>query len=375
MRKDNSDFSTAFVSEAGSYIDNRDYFAFMETDDMACYVLADGLDSDQELRSAEMVVKTVLENFMEKPSMSKRRLMRDLREAQEWLQFESRRVRLKASLLMVVTNYNKMVYVSCGNVRLYHFRNGRLNFRSKDHSLAQSLADDGRIPDEATSTHEERGNLLEYLGNPNGVHAHYAKKTQLADGDVILLATSGMWEDVELAEMLGALEEAKDPVMLTDTLEEVLLSKQHRTVNNYTAAAIYVNKVFQEKPKNRRKLIKRILIALLAFVIVGGEHGLHWRVWQRTRRLRWKRWSNQPKPQMIMQGQEIMRRHSSPTVKRKTRQLKLTIRFTSDCTRQSRKYLNSWLMGTDMWKKQTLPGLKPATRKHGKALVCTRLSM
>lgn len=128
MRKDNSDFSTAFVSEAGSYIDNRDYFAFMETDDMACYVLADGLDSDQELRSAEMVVKTVLENFMEKPSMSKRRLMRDLREAQEWLQFESRRVRLKASLLMVVTNYNKMVYVSCGNVRLYHFRNGRLNF-------------------------------------------------------------------------------------------------------------------------------------------------------------------------------------------------------------------------------------------------------
>lgn len=34
MRKDNSDFSTAFVSEAGSYIDNRDYFAFMETDDM-----------------------------------------------------------------------------------------------------------------------------------------------------------------------------------------------------------------------------------------------------------------------------------------------------------------------------------------------------
>lgn len=270
MRKDNSDFSTAFVSEAGSYIDNRDYFAFMETDDMACYVLADGLDSDQELRSAEMVVKTVLENFMEKPSMSKRRLMRDLREAQEWLQFESRRVRLKASLLMVVTNYNKMLYVSCGNVRLYHFRNGRLNFRSKDHSLAQSLADDGRIPDEATSTHEERGNLLEYLGNPNGVHAHYAKKTQLADGDVILLATSGMWEDVELAEMLGALEEAKDPVMLTDTLEEVLLSKQHRTVNNYTAAAIYVNKVFQEKPKNRRKLIKRILIALLVFIVVGG---------------------------------------------------------------------------------------------------------
>lgn len=270
MRKENSDFQTAFVSEAGSYLDNRDYFAYIELDDMACYVLADGLDSDQELRSAEMAVKTMLENFMEKPSMSRRRMARALREAQEWLQFESRRVRLKASLLMIVTNYNKMVYVSCGHVRLYHFRAGRLNFRSKDHSLAQSMADDGRIPEESTSTHEERGNLLEYVGKPGRIHGTFSKKTQLADGDVLLLATPGMWEGVELAEMLGALEQSKDATEMTDTLEEVLLSKQQRVVNNYTAAAIYVNKVFQEKPRDVRKLIKRIVIALFVLLLLGG---------------------------------------------------------------------------------------------------------
>lgn len=270
MRKENSDFQTAFVSEAGSYLDNRDYFAYIELDDMACYVLADGLDSDQELRSAEMAVKTMLENFMEKPSMSRRRMARALQEAQEWLQFESRRVRLKASLLMIVTNYNKMVYVSCGHVRLYHFRAGRLNFRSKDHSLAQSMADDGRIPEEATSTHEERGNLLEYVGKPGRIHGTFSKKSQLADGDVLLLATPGMWEGVELAEMLGALEQSKDATEMTDTLEEVLLSKQQRVVNNYTAAAIYVNKVFQEKKRDVRKLIKRIAIALVVLLLLGG---------------------------------------------------------------------------------------------------------
>ncbi|WP_025680711.1 PP2C family protein-serine/threonine phosphatase [Paenibacillus massiliensis] len=270
MRKENSDFQTAFVSEAGSYLDNRDYFAYIELDDMACYVLADGLDSDQELRSAEMAVKTMLENFMEKPSMSRRRMARALQEAQEWLQFESRRVRLKTSLLMIVTNYNKMVYVSCGHVRLYHFRAGRLNFRSKDHSLAQSMADDGRIPEEATSTHEERGNLLEYVGKPGRIHGTFSKKSQLADGDVLLLATPGMWEGVELAEMLGALEQSKDATEMTDTLEEVLLSKQQRVVNNYTAAAIYVNKVFQEKKRDVRKLIKRIAIALVVLLLLGG---------------------------------------------------------------------------------------------------------
>jgi serine/threonine protein phosphatase PrpC len=270
MRKENSEFETAFVTEAGSFIDNRDYFAYMETEDMACYVLADGLDTDRELNSAEMAVKAVLENFMEKPSMSKRRLERGLRDAQEWLQFESRRVRLKASLLMIVTDYTRMVYAATGNVRLYHFRGKRLNFRSRDHSLAQSLVDDGRVPEDKVHVHEERNNLLEYLGKPGGVRAFFSKKTKLADGDVLLMATPGMWENVELAELLGALEDSKGPADLTDTLEEVLLSRQRRIVPNYTAAAVYVNKIYQEKPKNRRKLIKRILIVLLVLLLTGG---------------------------------------------------------------------------------------------------------
>ncbi len=275
MRKENSQFVTGFVSEAGSHIDNRDYFAYMETDDMACYVLAHGLDTDQEIRSAEMAAKAVLENFMEKPFMSKRRLKEGLRDAQEWLQFESRRVRLKASLLAVVTDYTRMVYASCGNVRLYHFRGGRLNFRSRDHSLAQAMADEGRIPEEAATLHEERGNLLEYLGKPGKSRSFLSKKTLLADGDVLLLATPGMWGNVELAEMLGALEEAKDPNALTDTLEEVLLSRQLRTVPNYTAAAVFIDKIFQEKVKNRRKLIKRIVIGALALMLAGGGAWLY----------------------------------------------------------------------------------------------------
>ncbi|PAD73283.1 serine/threonine protein phosphatase [Paenibacillus sp. 7541] len=270
MRKENSEFETGFVSEAGSFIDNRDYFAYIETEDLACYVLADGLDTVTDMNSAEMAVKAVLENFMEKPSMSRRRLMRGLRDAHEWLQFESRRVRLKASLLVIVTDYTRMVYASVGNVRLYHFRGGRLNFRSRDHSLAQSLVDDGRIPEDAAHLHEERGNLLEYLGKPGKLQAYVSKKTMLADGDVLLMVTPGMWEEVELAEMLGALEESKDPVILTDTLEEVLLSRQRRIIPNYTAAAISVKKIYQEKPKNRAKLIKRILIALIVMLLIGG---------------------------------------------------------------------------------------------------------
>ncbi len=44
MRKQNSKFLTAFISEAGSELENNDYFAFVELDKYACYVIGDGLN-------------------------------------------------------------------------------------------------------------------------------------------------------------------------------------------------------------------------------------------------------------------------------------------------------------------------------------------
>ncbi|RRJ61904.1 serine/threonine protein phosphatase [Paenibacillus oralis] len=270
MRKENSDFKTAFVSEAGSHFDNRDYFAFVELDDMACYVIADGLDLDKEVRSAQMAVEVILENFMEKPSMSRRKIRQDLEAAHEWLKFESRRVRLKASVLVVVTDYTRMVWATCGNARLYQFRGGRVNLRSKDQSLTQLMLDQGRLAEDRNHNHEERGNLLNYMGRPDRFEPYVSDKMPLSDGDVLLLATQGVWEQVDLPEMLDALAEASDPESLTDTLEEVVLSKQQKSVSNYTAAAVYVNKTFTEKPKNIKKWILRGAMLLLTLAIAGG---------------------------------------------------------------------------------------------------------
>ena len=44
MRKLNSKVRTSFISEEGTYLQNKDYFAFVELDKYACYVIADGID-------------------------------------------------------------------------------------------------------------------------------------------------------------------------------------------------------------------------------------------------------------------------------------------------------------------------------------------
>ncbi|WP_019419343.1 PP2C family protein-serine/threonine phosphatase [Paenibacillus sp. OSY-SE] len=270
MRKENSEFKTSFVSEAGSFLHNKDYFAYVELDDMACWVIADGLDADREADSAEMVVKSILRRFTEKPTMSPLRLKQYMQEAHEWLKAESRRVRLKASLILVVTDYAKIVWAVAGHARLYHFRGGRLFARSKDQSLAQMMADAGEISEEAMEVHEERHNLIHYMGQPDGFEPFVSKKVPLSEGDALLLCTPGLWEDVNGTEMIDALAEAKEPEDFTDTLEDVLLSKQRRTVHNYTAVAVYANKVFKEDPKRKWRLLKKWLLALIVLLIAGG---------------------------------------------------------------------------------------------------------
>jgi len=274
MRRENSDVKTAFVSEAGSLLDNRDYFAYTELDDMACYVLADGLDEDQQQRSAELAAKIILENFMEKPTMSKWRIRRWLKEAHETLKFESRRMRLKASLLVVVTDYTKYVCASSGNTRLHHLRNGRLLLKSNDQSLAQIMADRGKLAPDRVYHHEESSNLMQYLGMPEGFGMSFVRKTRMVDGDVLLLSSAGLWKGLDLTEILDSLSEAKGPEEFTDTLEEVLLSKQSYYYDNYTAAAVYMNKVYQDDPKKKWRIIRRILIAALVFFVLGG--GVLW---------------------------------------------------------------------------------------------------
>lgn len=269
MRKENSNFKTSFISEAGSFIQNKDYFAYTELDDYACWVVAKGIDNDQQVNSAEIVVKGILEKFIEKPSLSKASVRKYLKNAHKMLQQQSVRVRLKASVVVVVTNYTSMIVGAAGNARLYQYRNGRINYQTQDQSLTQHMMNQtNRFIN--ISEHEERNNLLNYVGKPDKFKPHISNKMKLQDGDILLLCTPGFWEEVNEAEMVDALEGMKDPAQYTELLEEVLLSRQRKVVNNYTIVSIFIDKVYQEAKKNKKKYIKIIAAALICALLTGG---------------------------------------------------------------------------------------------------------
>jgi len=267
MRKQNSEFLTAFISEASRKIKNTDFFGFVELDKFACYVIADGIDDDVDAISAKLAVDTVVSSFMESPSMSKRAVRRYLRAANRALLTARSKMKLKASVTVLVTNYVKLRYGQAGNTRFRLYRDGFLRMQSRDSSLSMDLVQAEKLEQDKLAQHEERHNLFCYLGQEKGFSPYISKKFKLANADAAALYSRGIWENVDEGELKDVFAEASDePQPIVDSVEEMLLSRQPEGLEKYTFATIFFNKTFIDP--NRKRKIKKILMIAIPILLV-----------------------------------------------------------------------------------------------------------
>ncbi|MCI8785922.1 MAG: hypothetical protein HFI84_04595 [Eubacterium sp.] len=267
MRKQNSNFEARFISEEGSQLKNKDYFGYVELDEFACYVIADGITESADADGAKLAIETVVLSFQEHPSISKRAVKRALKQANRALFGKESDKRLKASITVVVTDYRNMRYGYAGNTRLRMYRGGTVYRQTRDLSLAQEMITQDKISKDELMRHEERNNLYTYLGQKN-FEPVISKKIKLAETDMIALYTRGLWENVDEAELDDVFADADNEVQTTvDNIEELLLSRQPENLDNYTLAVIFVNKIYKN-PERRRKIKKIVCITILVVLVL-----------------------------------------------------------------------------------------------------------
>ncbi|MDE7017900.1 MAG: hypothetical protein K2P65_10085 [Lachnospiraceae bacterium] len=282
MRKYNSSFKTAFISEEGSKLKNNDYFGFVELDKYACYVIADGISDMRDAQGAKKAIEAIVTAFQNAPGMGKGKLKRYLKTANaELLQGKSYE-KLKASLTVVITDYEKFRYGHVGNTRLRLYRDGRKFLATTDMSLSQDMVRAECLTEDKLAKHEERNNLFSYLGKEN-LAPYISKKYKLANGDIITLYTKGIWENVDEGELADVFAEAgNEPLEECDKVEDLLLSRQPQNLDNYTFAAIYIDKIFVDP--NRKRRIKKIIIISVIILVILLVIGLLIYLWRRDRR-------------------------------------------------------------------------------------------
>ena len=270
MRKVNSEFQTKYLSEEGQQLSNRDYFGYVEMDDFACYVMADSLDEDMDTNSARIVVESVIRSFGEHPTMKARTLSRYLLRAHKELAGERRGRRLKASAIMVVTDYRKVRSCYAGNSRFYIIRNGRYLVQTKDQSLTQNLIEAEKLPMDQAAIHQERNNLYSYLGIRGTPKIIASAKTRLENGDILAQLTRGIWENCNDEDLMGIIKDAAEPKDILERVEDQVLERQKekQQIDNYSLAVTVVTKVY-EPPKKKISIRQIVMIALPVLLVVG----------------------------------------------------------------------------------------------------------
>ena len=270
MRRENSDFATKFITSAGDFKNNKDYFAYVELDDYACWVLADGLDSATDVLGSEIVVNSILNDFTENPSLKKRKIKKYIKNANQRLREESRTMSLQSTVLVVVTDYHSLRWGYVGNTRLYHLRKDKIQTQTKDHSIAQMMCEVGDIGKQQLNQHQERNNLNKYLGQEKSVSPTISKKTVLEDDDILILCTSGFWEHLSDQDLEADLEEVKEPQEVVENLELKMLSKATDSLDNYSIVSIFANKVLQEKVGKKKFSWKKVAAILIPILCLSG---------------------------------------------------------------------------------------------------------
>ena len=106
-----------------------------------------------------------------------------------------------ATLALLLQIENKFLSIHIGDSRIYHFsKDGKIKWRSKDHSLVQELVTAGLITDEETHNHPQKNKITRALiAKPDHkTQAAVTELNDLEDGDTFLVCSDGVlesWED------------------------------------------------------------------------------------------------------------------------------------------------------------------------------------
>ena len=276
MRKNEAKFTTVFFSEAGTKNKNNDYFGYIQLDNYAIWAVADGFDEEEGADvAARLAVESAIEYFMLHPGFN-------IEIINEIMSYANLKVREKqteteryslmhTSFLVVISNYNALLYGNIGNTRFYHLRNGYVISQSSDDTVAQLLVGEEALNTGDLKYHRQRNDLLQAIGDYGKIKPNILKTPViLQEKDTFCLTTIGFWENIDEKEMEVELSRYDEGKKWLVSLEKKVIATLRDNVENYTFAAVGIEAVAEPLPmeKNNRKFFIKIALVAIASILI-----------------------------------------------------------------------------------------------------------
>ena len=134
-------------------------------------------------------------------------------------------------------NSSGALAANVGDTRIYQFRDGRIEYQSRDHTLLQLEVISGEIDQSSVRKNPERNCLLRALGANEEVKADIVKISVLP-GDAFLLCSDGFWDNIVEEEMIDALADSSLATDWLKRMRRIANSRMSENADNHTAIAI-----------------------------------------------------------------------------------------------------------------------------------------
>lgn len=243
---------TSSLCKQGGREYNQDYLDMAVEEDGACLVVCDGLGS---YYGSEVASKTcankVVENYKQIKKLDGARAVKP-EFVQSYIQSahncvtdeKEKNPKIKSScttVACVVTDFSSTVMSHIGDTRIYFFKNKKLHYQTKDHSLAQIAVEMGQVSLRDIRTHKDQNKLTRVLGSDYYIPPDCdVYNSPLQVGDAFIICTDGFWEYVYEEEMEEDLALSATPEEVLSRLEARLLERVTKYNDNYTAIVALV---------------------------------------------------------------------------------------------------------------------------------------
>lgn len=234
----------AVYSRSGSYVVNEDAAGNAIAQGFTLLAVADGLGGHEGGEVASrLAIERVVAGFQQAPSLEADTLValvkgahRALREAHP----EGDDHRMRTTLVILVSDGVSVRWAHVGDTRLYCFRDGVIQGRSRDHSVPEMLHRAGEIRDEDIRRHPDRGRLLQALGQETDPKVAVSQALPLMPDEAFLLCSDGWWENLSDAEMEDTLRAASSPDEWLARMADAIAGAAAMPQDNYTAIGVFV---------------------------------------------------------------------------------------------------------------------------------------
>jgi len=238
------------LTKIGDRKDNEDTVLCCFEGNRYCFALADGLGGHKRGKDASaLVVKAAADTLIGESYPSLRAGMESaFMTAQKNLidEIEHNDIfrGMKSTLVLLSIEGENAFWAHIGDSRLYMFRNSKIVYQTKDHSVPQALVESGKIKPEKIRMHPDRNKLLRAMGSDWEGRQRFEmieNPVEIKKGDVFLMMSDGFWENVREGQMEKALKKSSNIELWLSKMENILLkSSKHIDIDNYSAIAVII---------------------------------------------------------------------------------------------------------------------------------------